>query len=218
MKAITSLIALLLPAVHRAFTSPLPWSAAVASSRLGGDHWHHKCRRSNNNNNESTPCSPSSPSASPINRNPYTSPQLDTAAMAKYLIASITELSLFALAFASFDRPTSTFLHTPPSSLPIPLLSLLFYAVTLKSQILNSLNNTRSNRNMTIQWLSWSNYALVDTARCRLPHHVVAYHRTGAYSSSLIVHSTKRFLSLPLMSFILHLAMGEYNQQYRKEI
>jgi tryptophan-rich sensory protein len=210
MKAVASLIALLLPAAYHAFTSPLPRSAAVASSRLGGDHWH-QCRRSNNNI-ESTP---SSLSASPINRDPYASPQLDTAAMAKYLIASITELSLFALAFASLDRLTSIFLHTPPSSLPIPLLSLLFYAIALKSRILNPLNNARPNRDRARSneasngfrdriMPSWTPPGVVFPIMWLL---IIGPIR--AYSSSLIVHSTDRFLSLPLMSFILHLTMGD---------
>lgn len=127
--SLTAPLLLLVPAAQ-AFTTPSHFQLATPAS----------------NRHKSTFTRLSQSKTTTSTSNPYTSPQLDVAALAKYSIATLTELSLFTATFASLDFVSSTLFHLNPSSLPKALVSFLFYAIALKSRVFNPLNNTRPDR------------------------------------------------------------------------
>ena len=130
--SLTAPLLLLVPAAQ-AFTTPSHFQLATPASNRHRSTFTYSSRLSLSKTTTST-------------SNPYTSPQLDVAALTKYSIATLTELSLFTATFASLDFVSSTLFHLNPSSLPKALVSFLFYAIALKSRVFNPLNNTRPDR------------------------------------------------------------------------
>jgi hypothetical protein len=78
---------------------------------------------------------------------PYASPQLDTDAILKYGTAAITELSLFAGLFKLLDVSLSQL----DVAMPFPMAFAIFYACSLKSRVLNPLNNQRPDRAKAVE-------------------------------------------------------------------
>ena len=78
---------------------------------------------------------------------PYLSPELDTDAVTKYIIAAATEMSLFAGTFKLLD----TALSTVDVQLPFPAIAAVFYASSLKSRVFNPLNNQRPDRAKAVE-------------------------------------------------------------------
>lgn len=85
-------------------------------------------------------------SSTTSNEDPYASPQLDTSAIAKYIIAGITELGLFSATFQLLDMAQASL----DTKLPFPAIAFLFYACSLKSRVFNPLNNQRPDRSKAI--------------------------------------------------------------------
>eukprot|EP00970_Alexandrium_tamarense_P010093 scaffold2031_cov185-Alexandrium_tamarense.AAC.17 len=148
------------------------------------------------------------------NIDPYTSPELDTSAITKYVIAAITELSLFGLTFQTLDFLLSK-LDVTTSSVPFPLIAFLFYASSLKSRVFNPLNNQRPDRSKAMKeggsngfrdrvMPSWTPPGVVFPIMW-----VLIIGPIRAYSSALVVSSTGSFFSVATMAFMLHLTCGD---------
>ena len=85
-------------------------------------------------------------SSTTSNEDPYASPQLDTSAITKYIIAGTTELGLFSATFQLLDLAQASL----DTKLPFPAIAFLFYACSLKSRVFNPLNNQRPDRSKAI--------------------------------------------------------------------
>ena len=85
-------------------------------------------------------------SSTTSNEDPYASPQLDTSAITKYIIAGTTELGLFSATFQLLDMAQASL----DTKLPFPAIAFLFYACSLKSRVFNPLNNQRPDRSKAI--------------------------------------------------------------------
>ncbi|KAL3800874.1 hypothetical protein ACHAWO_008824 [Cyclotella atomus] len=207
MKAL-SFLSLLLPAVQCFTASPQPQSRlAVAASR----RFIYRTVKPI----QPSPRLPlSTQAAAASDHNPYASPQLDKAALAKYAIAALTSLSLLTISFASLDRLTSL-LHTTPSSLPLPLTAFLFYFLSLKSRVFNPLNNARPVRSKATTeepsagfrdrvMPSWTPPGVVFPIMWLL---IIGPLR--AYSSALVARAANRFLCWPILAFVTHLTIGD---------
>merc|ERR1740124_1575842 len=87
--------------------------------------------------------SSSSPSTSAVNKNNTKGESvIDYTSISKYLIAGVMQLGLFSLSFLTLDKLLTL---NNMSVLPSPLTWLIFYAMSLKSRVLNPLNNRRPN-------------------------------------------------------------------------
>ena len=142
---------------------------------------------------------------------PFSSPQLDTDAVTKYLVAAATELSLFAGTFKLLD----TALSTVDVQLPFPAIAAVFYASSLKSRVFNPLNNQRPDRSKAVEgegsngfrdrvMPSWTPPGVIFPIMW-----VLIIGPLRAYSAATIVSTTCAFLSVPIMAFMLHLTIGD---------
>jgi benzodiazapine receptor len=142
---------------------------------------------------------------------PYASPQLDTDALTKYALAAITQLTLFSATFQLIDLASAQL----GANLPFPAVAFLFYACSLKSRILNPLNNQRPDRSKAVEgegsagfrdrvMPSWTPPGVLFPIMWLL---IIGPIR--AYSSALVVTATGSFFTLPTMAFIAHLTVGD---------
>jgi len=143
-----------------------------------------------------------------------TTSRVDTSAIAKYFIALTTQVSLFGLTFYTMDTLLSSILKINASMLPKPLVWFLFYVTSIRSRVFNPLNNTRPK-------ISTSNETSAKGFNDRImpkwtpPGFIfpivwlLIISPLRATSSTMIVQSTHSFCTLPLLSFILHLSIGD---------
>mmetsp|Transcript_1856 Transcript_1856/g.3286 ORF Transcript_1856/g.3286 Transcript_1856/m.3286 type:complete len:315 (-) Transcript_1856:200-1144(-) len=142
---------------------------------------------------------------------PYSSPQLDTGALAKYAVAATTELALFGATFQLIDLALAQL----DTQLPLPAIAFVFYAASLKSRVFNPLNNQRPDRSKAANeegssgfrdrvMPSWTPPGVIFPIMW-----VLIIGPLRAYSAALVVSSTGSFLTLPTMAFMLHLTVGD---------
>lgn len=124
------------PSVH-GFATP-KHSSSVAS--VPTRHYHRQQQRF-------SPPAPLFFSTTTSSEDPYASPQLDTDAILKYGTAAVTELSLFAGLFKLLDVSLSQL----DIAMPFPVAFVIFYACSLKSRVLNPLNNQRPDRAKAVE-------------------------------------------------------------------
>jgi Tryptophan-rich sensory protein (mitochondrial benzodiazepine receptor homolog) len=140
--------------------------------------------------------------------------ELDTGAIAKYLIALVTQMSLISGFFYTLDTilPMVT---TGADTLPTAITWIMCYLFSLKSRVFNPLNNARPDRQKAIEegqsdgfkdrnQPSWTPPGVVFPIMWLL---IIGPLR--ATSSTLIVNSMHGYLTLPLMSLMLHLSCGD---------
>lgn len=143
---------------------------------------------------------------------PYASPSLDAAALAKYAASAATELALFGAAFRLLDLASAQFLD---GQIPFPAAAFVFYAASLKSRAFNPLNNRRPDLDEAVKggsstgfrdrvMPSWTPPGVVFPIMW-----ILIIGPLRAYSAALVVSSTGDFLSWPIMAFILHLTCGD---------
>lgn len=147
--------------------------------------------------------------------NPFTSPQLDTDAVAKYSLAAITELALFGATLQLLDVAQASF----DTRLPFPLVTFLFYASSIKSRVFNPLNNQRPDISKALKgegdkassagfrdrvMPSWTPPGVIFPIMWLL---IIGPIR--AYTSAVVVTTTGSFFTIPTMAFILHLTVGD---------
>lgn len=153
-----------------------------------------------------------SSTASGNEEDPYSSPQLDTGALAKYAAAAVTELALFGGTFQLIDLALS---QLDIAQLPFPAMAFVFYAASLKSRVFNPLNNQRPDRSKAVDgegssgfrdrvMPSWTPPGVIFPIMW-----VLIIGPLRAYSAALVVSSTGSFFSLPIMAFMLHLTIGD---------
>jgi len=143
---------------------------------------------------------------------PSTDKVLDTEAITKYGIALVTQLSLISGFFYALDAALPLVGMT---TLPSPVTWIMCYAFSLKSRTFNPLNNARPDRQKAIEegksdgfkdrnQPSWTPPGVVFPIMWLL---IIAPLR--ATSSMMIVDSLDGYLSIPLMSLMLHLSCGD---------
>jgi len=141
------------------------------------------------------------------------SQELDTDAIGKYFIALITQMSLISAFFYGLD--TILPMVTGSETLPTALTWVMCYLFSLKSRVFNPLNNARPDRQKAIKegksdgfkdrnQPSWTPPGVVFPIMWLL---IIGPLR--ATSSTLIVNSMNGYLTLPLMSLMLHLSCGD---------
>eukprot|EP01082_Thalassiosira_pseudonana_P004550 g3997.t1 g3997 contig15:106229-107192(-) len=187
VSSLSALAFLLGTNITLAFTSPTSQFQRV-QSRGDNNVVHQPTSASRAPPSSSAPITSITLSSSTTNDNidPYTSPELDTSAITKYVIAAITELSLFGLTFQTLDFLLSK-LDVTTSSVPFPLIAFLFYASSLKSRVFNPLNNQRPDRSKAMKE-GGSN---------------------GFRDRVMPMSSTGSFFSVATMAFMLHLTCGD---------
>lgn len=139
--------------------------------------------------------------------------ELDTGAIAKYFIALVTQMSLISGFFYTLD--TILPMVTGADTLPTAITWIMCYLFSLKSRVFNPLNNARPDRQKAIKegqsdgfkdrnQPSWTPPGVVFPIMWLL---IIGPLR--ATSSTLIVNSMHGYLTLPLMSLMLHLSCGD---------
>jgi len=142
---------------------------------------------------------------------PYTSPQLDTDALAKYATSAVAELTLFGATFQLLDLALAQF----DAQIPFPAAAFVFYACSLKSRVFNPLNNQRPDRSKAVEgegssgfrdrvMPSWTPPGVIFPIMW-----VLIIGPLRAYSAALVVSNTGSLFSLPIMAFMLHLTVGD---------
>ena len=140
--------------------------------------------------------------------------ELDTGAIAKYGVALVTQLSLIAGLFYGLDTVLATAGSTS-GVLPSPVSWFICYAFSLKSRAFNPLNNARPDREKAMKegksdgfkdrnQPSWTPPGVVFPIMWLL---IIGPLR--ATSSMMIINELGGYLTLPLMSFMLHLSCGD---------
>jgi len=138
--------------------------------------------------------------------------ELDTDAIVKYSVALITQLSLITGFFFGLDTLLPT---VGLDLLPTPITWIIIYTFSLKSRVFNPLNNARPNRAKAVKeegsagfqdriQPSWTPTGVVFPIMWLL---IIGPLR--ATSSTIIIESVGSYLSLPLMSLMLHLSCGD---------
>jgi len=135
---------------------------------------------------------------------------VDTGAILKYGSAAVVQIALIASLFYGLDYALAA---TGNTALPTPLTWILFYAFSIRSRTFNPLNNARpaaakddekrKGFNDRIQ-PSWTPPGVVFPIMWLL---IIAPLR--ATSSTFVVDAMGGYLSLPLMSLMLHLTIGD---------
>eukprot|EP00979_Chaetoceros_neogracilis_P018084 scaffold10550_cov271-Chaetoceros_neogracile.AAC.63 len=137
---------------------------------------------------------------------------LDTEAITKYGIALVAQLSLISGFFYALDAALPLVGMT---TLPYPVTWIMCYAFSLKSRTFNPLNNKRPDRKKAMEegksdgfkdrnQPSWTPPGVVFPIMWLL---IIAPLR--ATSSTIIINALDGYLSIPLMSLMLHLACGD---------
>ena len=145
------------------------------------------------------------------NEDPYASPQLDTDAITKYLVAGATELGLFSATFQLLDAVSTRF----DATLPFPAMAFIFYACSLKSRVFNPLNNQRPDRSEAVKgegsagfrdrvMPSWTPPGVFFPIMW-----VLIIGPIRAYTAATVVSTTGAFFTVPTMAFMLHLTVGD---------
>lgn len=139
--------------------------------------------------------------------------ELDTEAVAKYGISLVAQLSLIAGFFYGID---SVLASTGGNTvLPTPVTWFICYAFSLKSRTFNPLNNARPDREKAMKegksdgfkdrnQPSWTPPGVVFPIMWLL---IIGPLR--ATSATMVIESLGGYLSLPLMSLMLHLSCGD---------
>lgn len=137
--------------------------------------------------------------------------ELDVDAILKYGAAAGVQMSLFAGTFYGLDQLVAM---TGLTSLPVPVVILLFYGCSLKSRIFNPLNNKRPKRDKLEEGSdgfrdrvmpSWTPPGIVFPIMW-----VLLIGPARAYSSSLVFQANGGHLFDPaLLSIALHLTVGD---------
>jgi tryptophan-rich sensory protein len=149
-----------------------------------------------------------------------TGTKLDTDAVVKYAVALVVQMSLFTGLFAGLDALVNVS-GINPASIPRVAVGFLFYVFSLKSRVLNPLNNNRPKRPTLMQggtnttdaspgfrdrnMPSWTPPGVVFPIMWVLiigPIRAVA----AAWVWSLEGHT---FCHVALLSFVLHLTCGD---------
>lgn len=145
--------------------------------------------------------------------------EVDTAAIAKYFIALGTQVSLFGLTFYTIDSLLHSSLQMNARMIPKPILWIIFYGISLKSRIFNPLNNSRPKLSQPV--LTMTNTTTVKGFNDRIMPRwtppgfifpivwLLLISPLRATASILIIQAKCTFFSLPLMSWILHLSIGD---------
>lgn len=139
--------------------------------------------------------------------------EVDTEAIVKYVIALVTQMSLIAGFFYTLDTILPMAIGT--NTLPTAATWIMCYLFSLKSRVFNPLNNDRPDRQKAIKegksdgfrdrnQPSWTPPGVVFPIMWLL---IIGPLR--ATSSTLIVNSLGGYLTLPLMSLMLHLSCGD---------
>lgn len=137
---------------------------------------------------------------------------LDVEAITKYGIALVTQLSLISGFFYTLDTVLPL---AGMSTLPSPVTWFMCYVFSLKSRVFNPLNNTRPDRKKAVEdgesdgfmdrnQPSWTPPGVTFPIMWLL---IIGPLR--ATSSMMIINSMDGYLSIPLMSLMLHLSCGD---------
>jgi tryptophan-rich sensory protein len=121
-------------------------------------------------------------------------------------------MSLFALGLTALD----TLVAATGMAVPFAVAAALFYGLSLKSRVLNPLNNVRPNAPKSVDgdsspgfrdrvMPSWTPPGIIFPIVMWIL--IIGPHR--AYSSALVVSDVGNFFSIPTMAFLLHLSVGD---------
>jgi tryptophan-rich sensory protein len=139
------------------------------------------------------------------------SPPVDYDALLKYHTAVAVQMSLFALGLTALD----TLVAATGMAIPFPVAAALFYGLSLKSRVLNPLNNARPNAPKSVDgdsspgfrdrvMPSWTPPGIIFPIMW-----ILIIGPLRAYSSALVVSDAGHFFSIPTMAFLLHLSVGD---------
>lgn len=141
------------------------------------------------------------------------SPPVDYDALLKYHAAIAIQMTLFAGGLTALDA----LVGATGISIPFPVAAALFYGLSLKSRVLNPLNNARPNvpklndaqdssspgfRDRIMP--SWTPPGIVFPIMW-----ILIIGPLRAYSSALVVESTGQFCNIATLSFLFHLSVGD---------
>lgn len=138
------------------------------------------------------------------------SPPVDYDALLKYHTAVAVQMSLFALGLTALD----TLVAATGMAVPFAVAAALFYRLSLKSRVLNPLNNARPNAPKSVDgdsspgfrdrvMPSWTPPGIIFPIMW-----ILIIGPLRAYSSALVVSDVGHFFSIPTIAFLLHLSVG----------
>ena len=130
--------------------------------------------------------------------------EVDVDALVKYGVAGIVQMAGFAVILSALDKGV----EATSAHLPLWASGVFFYACSLKSRVLNPLNNQRpkveSPTNSTIIRPSWFPPGVIFPIMW-----ILIIGPIRAYSSALVYDATGEFMNLATLSFLFHLTMGD---------
>ena len=130
--------------------------------------------------------------------------EIDVEALVKYAVAGAVQMSGFYVALSAMDYGLASFDLSPP----IWANCLFFYACSLKSRVLNPLSNNRpkvaSPIEEEINRPSWTPPGVFFPIMWLL---IIGPIR--AYSSSMVFEATGSYTNVAILSFLLHLSIGD---------